>query len=275
MKKLILLICLILLITIIGGCMLLLGGTNERELGRFISTYTDGEKEYFEYDLIFEEGLIQKTSDDYVLLPNTSTNDEAVKEDNTATKIVLESYITALSSGATCADGYEYLYDVLDVVFDISDEDSFSESLLLENQGVIYGAVNFYSRPSGRSGNLLTNENVVKGIYINIIDGNVEVIREFDHTAILAFNRTHLIAYKDKKVYSVDLSSAEETFLFKDKWWDRGPSYYNNFNVSFTDEDFLVYVNNDNGVTNKETLMACQLDGSNFTVLIDYRNIEY
>lgn len=210
-----------------------------------------------------------------MLLSNTSTNDEAVKEDNTATKIVLESYITALSSGATCADGYEYLYDVLDVAFDISDEDSFSESLLLENQGVIYGAVNFYSRPSGRSGNLLTNENVVKGIYINIIDGEVEVIREFDHTAILAFNQTHLIAYKDKKVYSVDLSSAEETFLFKDKWWDRGPSYYNNFNVSFTDEDFLVYVNNDNGVTNKETLMVCKLDGSNFTVLIDNRNIEY
>ncbi len=275
MKKLISLICLILLVTILGGCMLLLGGTNERELGRFISTYTDGEKEYFEYDLIFEEGLIQKTSDGYVLLPNTSTNDEAVKEDNTATKIVLESYITALSSGATCADGYEYLYDVLDVVFDISDEDSFSESLLLENQGVIYGAVNFYSRPSGRSGNLLTNENIIKGIYINIIDGEVEVIREFDHTAILAFNQTHLITYIDKKVYSVDLSSAEETFLFKDKWWDRGPSYYNNFNVSFTDEDFLVYVNNDNGVTNKETLMVCKLDGSNFTVLIDNRNIEY
>jgi len=275
MKKLLSLISIILFLTALSGCMLFLGGTNERELGRFTPVYSDGENEYFEYNLAFEDGLIQKTSDCYVLLTDTSTNDEAVKTINTAAKLVLESYITALSGGATCADGYDYLYDILDSDFNISADDNYSEALLLENQGAIYGAINFYSRPSGRSGSLLTNENIVKGLYINITDGEVNVIKEFDGTAILAFNQNHVIVYSDKDIYSVDLNSGEEVFLLKDKWWDRGPTYYNDFKVSFTDESFIIYAQADNGTDSKETLVAGDLDGNDFTVLIDNRTIEY
>ena len=84
-----------------------------------------------------------------------------------------------------------------------------------------------------------------------------------------------MIVYRDKDIYSVDLNRGEEVFLLKDKWWDRGPTYYNDFNVSFTDEDFLIYVQADNSTDSKETLMAGNLDGNDFTVLIDNRKIEY
>lgn len=274
MKKLILLTCIILVFTTMGGCMLLLGGANERELGTFIPIYSDGVNNYFEYELTFEKGLIKKTTEGYAV-SELSTNDEAISVKNTGVKVVLEAYVTALFGGADCADGYDYLYNALDSAFDISAEDNYSNVLLLENQGEIYGAINFYSRSSGVSGNLLTHENIVKSLFVNYADGGFTVEKEFDKTAILAFNKNNCITYDNKRIYSVDLSSGEETFLFKDKSWDRGPSYYNNFSVSFTDEDFVVYYSVEGDALRNETLMAGNLDGTCITTLIDNKEIEY
>lgn len=275
MKKYITLFCLLLIITTLSSCTLLIGGTNERELGKFVPVYTDSTNDYFEYSLKFDKGLVVKSYDDSYSLSELSTEDEALSVKSAETQVVLEAYISVLNGGAICAEGYEYVYDALDVRFDISDDDVFSEVLVLEDSGKIYGALNFYSRPSGRSGSLLTNENIVNCVYVSITDDAVVAMEKLENTAILAFNQTHIIIYRDKKVYSVDINGGEETFLFKDKWWDRGPSYYNDFRVSFTDESFLIYAKDDNGYVQKETLMAGGLDGTDFTTLIDNREIEY
>lgn len=274
MKKYITLFCLLLIITTLSGCSILLGGTNERELGSFVPVYSDGNFDYIEYNLNFEDGLINKSSSGYALY-EASTADEGIEVIDTSATQVLSAYISALSGGAVCAEGYDYLYDALDTAFDISDEDSYCEILILENQGEIYGALNFYSRPSGRSGSLLTFENIIKSVFVRFTGSQVDVIKELENTAVLAFNNTHLITYNSKKIYSVNLENGEELFLTKDKWWDKGPSYYNDFKVSFTHESFLIYALADNGYVQKETLMAGGLDGTDFTILIDNQKIEY
>lgn len=275
MKKLTSLVCIVILFATLSGCALLLGGANKRELGEFIPLYTDGVSDYFEYDLTFEEGLIKKTAEGFTL-SELSTNDEAISIKETPTKVIFKSYITALGGYGDCADGYEYLYEALDSAFDIYGDDVFSEALILENQGQFYGAVNFYSRPSGRSGSLLTNENIVKGTYFTVTDGKVNVIKELEKTAVLAFNQTHLITYKNKKINSLNLDSGEETFLLKDKAWDKGPSFYNNFRVSFTDESFLIYTEvDDNFEAGKETVIVANFDGTCLATLVDNKEIEY
>lgn len=275
MKKLILLTCIVLLFATLGGCMLLLGGANERELGEFIPLYTDGVNDYLGYDLIFEEGLIKKTSEGFTL-SELSTDDEAIDIKDTPSRVVLDFCITALGGYGNCCEGYEYLYEALDDAFNIYGDDVFSEALILDNQGEMYGAVNFYSRPSGRSGSILTNENIVKCTYFTVVDGKVNIIKELNKTAILAFNQTHLITYKNKKINSLNLSSGEETFLLKDNAWDKGPSFYNNFSVSFTDESFILYTEvDDNYEAGKETVIVGNLDGTCITTLIDNKEIEY
>lgn len=278
MKKLIPLICILLLITSLSGCMFLLGGVNERTLGEFAPVYTDGESDYFQYiqySSVFDYGLVTKNREGY-LLTELSTNDEALKLKDKNPRLVYRSCVTALSDGwDVCVEGFEYIQDALDEMFDAFDKEVFSETVILENQGVIYGAVNFYSRPSGSSGSLLTNENIIKGSFVNITEGKVKVIKELEDTAILAFNRSHLITYKDKNIYSVNLSDGENTFLFKDKWWDKGPTYYNDFDVSFTDESFAVYAQLHNGMEVKETLVTGNIDGACLTFLIDNKKVEF
>lgn len=275
MKKLILLTCIVLVLATFGGCVLLLGGANERELGEFVPLYTDGVSDYFEYELTFDNGLIKKTSESFTL-SELSTDDEAIYIKDTPSRVVLDFCITALGGYGDCCEGYEYLYEALDDAFNIYGDDVFSEALILENQGKLCGAVNFYSRPSGRSGSMLSNENIVKGTYFSVSDGKVDIIKELNKTAVLAFNQTHLITYNNKKINSLDLSSGEETFLLKDNAWDRGPSFYNDFSISFTDESFILYTEvDDNFGAGKETVVVGNLDGTCITTLIDNKEIEY
>lgn len=276
MKKLISIICLILVLVSLSGCTFILGSMNRREIGEFTYLQTDGEKEYFYYDglHLLEDGYVLIDEGDYTLQEGVLPKSE-IQPLKSESEVVLTSYKSALYGSFTCAKEYDFLGQQLEDVFGGADDDKYYEALFLKKNEEIFGAVNVYSRPSGRSGNLLTNEQLIKSCFINVKEDSISIVHEYEDTAILAFNDTHAVTYKDKKIYSKDLQNNTEVFICKDEWWDRGPTYYNSFSVSFTDEHFLIYADKGESISDTVSILAGRIDGTEFHVLIDDKLIVF
>lgn len=274
MKKLFALVCVLLMLSLISGCTFILGGNNRRELGEFVLSFTDGESDYIEFPLTFDDCVVKKSAEGYSLIKD-ATLDEAVLTEKTSAKLVLQAYTTALNGGAFIQNGYDYLYEALDSSFDIVDDSTYCEVVMLEKDEEIYGALNFYNRVSGRSGSLLSNEDLTKSVFVNYRDGEIVTVKELDETAILAFDKSELIIYRDKSVIAFDIQSEEEAFLLKDLWWDNGPTFYNRFKVKFNDETFIIYGNDDDGKNNTESLFAGSFGSKEIVTLMDKEKVEY
>ena len=270
MKKLVPIICAVLVLVSLSGCSSILGGMNRREIGEYTYLQSDGEKQYFYYDgqVLLEDGYVVIDGSEYSLSEGVLPA-SVITPLETESEVVLTSYKSALYGSFTCPKEYDPLGCQLEDIFGGADDDKYYEALLLKKDENIFGAVNVYSRVSGRSGNLLTNEQLVKSCFVTVNDDELTVAYEFEDTAILAFNDTHALTYKDKKIYSKDLQNGTEVFICKDEWWDRGPTFYNEFFVTFTDDYFLIYADKGRSVSNSVSLMAGKIDGSEFNVLVD------
>lgn len=270
MKKIISIICLILVLVSLSGCVSMLGGVNRREIGEFTYLQSDGEKQYFYYDgqVLLEDGYVVIDGSEYSISEGVLPA-SVITPLETESEVVLTSYKSALYGSFTCAEEYDFLGQQLEDAFGDADDDKYYEALFLKKDEEIFGAVNVYSSPSGRSGNLLTNEQLIKSCLVNFKEDSIFIAHEYEDTAILAFNDTHAVTYKDKKIYSKDLQNDTEVFICKDEWWDRGPTYYNSFSVSFTDEHFLIYADKGKSVSDMVSILAGRIDGTEFHVLID------
>ena len=270
MKKLVPIICAVLVLVSLSGCASVLGGVNCREIGEYTYLQTDGDKLYFYYDgqVLLEDGYVVIDGSEYSLSEGVLP-ESVITPSGTESEVVLTSYKSALYGGFTCAIEYDMYGQHLEEFFGGVDDDTYYEAMLLKKNEEIFGAVNVYSRPSARSGNLLTNEQLVKSCFVTVNDDELTVAYEFEDTAILAFNDTHALTYKDKKIYSKDLQNGTEVFICKDEWWDRGPTFYNEFFVTFTDDYFLIYADKGRSMSNSVSLMVGKIDGSEFNVLVD------
>lgn len=272
MKKSVSFLCILALMFSLCGCVSLLGGVNRREIGEYTYLFTDGDKQYLKYYGMYEDGYAVIADDSFTLYEGVLP-DTVISPQTTEAEIVLTAYISALSDGSQCAVGYGYLSEQLENIFGTLEDEKYYEALLLKKGEEIYGAVNCYSRPSGGSGNLLTNENLEKSCLVSCQDGVLAVDKEYEGTAIMAFNQTHFIAYKNQSLYSVNIESDEEVKICDDFWWDKGPTYYNDFSVRFTDDYFIIYATNSKTFSDKATLIAGKMDGSFTETLIDNEKV--
>lgn len=263
MKRCISLLCVLALLISACGCLGLFGGKNQRELGNFAQLLTADGKDYLEYRISFNSGYVEIGENSYKLTENINFTEK--KSD---TKVIFSAYATLRGDGIDCEEGYEYLSEQICEL--LGDTEVYFEAKIFKNGDEIYGALNQYNRSSGRSGNLLCNEDLKKSYLLRVQDERLEILEESDDTAIMAFNQTSYIAYKDKLFYSVNIENGRKTEICKDIWWDNGPTFYSNVNIYYTDDIFMLCGDRKG---KHMSLIVGKIDGSYTQTLID--NEEY
>ena len=109
-----------------------------------------------------------------------------------------------------------------------------------------------------------------KSYLLEVEDKNIILIEPLEKAAVLAVNQSHYLAYVNKKFYSVDKESGAKIEICKDIWWDDGPTFYDNVDVSFVDDVFVIYANRSGlGTPTYETLIVGNINGENIQILID------
>lgn len=265
-------VALLLVALLMQGCTGIFGGNNQRELGQYTSFFYDGEKEYICYELAFEDGYVQVTEDSFELC-DTYLDDATLSENKSNVEVLLSGQANATFGYEIVAkEGYEYLTEQL--VEKVKGCEYF-EAIILKNNESIYGAVNCYNRPSGRSGNLLSNEDLFKSYLLEVKNENIKFTKDLGKNAVLALNQSHYIAYADKKFYSVDKETDERIEICEDIWWDEGPTFYSYVEVSFVDDIFLLHGNRGTSFHTYETIIVGYINGERIETLIDDRKLDY
>ena len=231
-------ILLVLIWLLMQGCVrIFFGGSNRREMGQYISFLSDGSKEYIWYDLAFEDGYVQVTEDSFELC-DTDLSEVALSECERKIEVLLSGRANAtFGDTVSVKEGYEYLAEQLTENMEGCE---YFEAIILKNGQNIYGAVNCYSRSSGRSGNLLSNEDFVKAYLLEVENETIKITKDIGKCAVLALNQSHYIAYAGKKIYSMDKETNQKIEICRDIWWDNGPTFYSHVEVSFVDDVFML-----------------------------------
>ena len=182
--------CVVLLIVslLMQGCTGIFGGLNQRELGQYTSFFSDGDKEFLWYNLTFEDGYVQVTEDSFELC-DKDLDDAALSKSKSKIEVLLSGQVNAIFGNDIVAkEGYEYLTDQL---IESVEGCEYFEVIILKNNESIYGAVNCYDRSSGRSGNLLSNEDFAKSYLLEVENEKIKVTKDLGKYAVLALNKSH------------------------------------------------------------------------------------
>ena len=262
-------IALLLISLLMQGCTGILGGNNRRNFGQYVSFFSDGDKEYIWYDLSFEEGYVQVNEDSFELC-DTGLDDVALVENKSKVEVLLSGDVTAFGNGIVAKEGYEYLTEQL--IENIEGYEYF-EAIILKNNESIYGAVNCYNRSSGRSGNLLANEDFVKSYLLEVENEKMRFTKDLGKYAVLALNQSHYIAYADMKFYSVDKETDQKIEICQDIWWDKGPTFYSYIVVSFVDDIFLLQGSRGTSTHTYATIIIGSINGERIETLIDDKRV--
>ena len=244
---------------------------HRRELGEYTSLVTDGKSQYLEYNISLENGYIEFSGNSFKIA-DEDPQSSSLSEVDTSAKVavsdrVLETFIYTIET----QDNYSYLSDQIPEVF--SNPKNF-EVVVLEKDNKLYGAINCYKRPSGRSGNLLSNEDLDKAYLFDVENEKIKITKTLDKTAVLAFNETHYVAYSDKQFYSADKNSNKKIKICDDIWWDKGPTFYSYVNVYFVDDVFMICGNRETLIDNGITLIVGDISGESIETLIDDEKVE-
>lgn len=262
---------LVLICLLMQGCVgNVLGGCNQREMGQYTSFLTDGSKEYVWYNLAFEDGYVQVTDDSFELC-DADLSDIVLSESESKIEVLLSGQANAaFGNDIDAKEGYEYLKAQL--VENIEGCEDF-EVIILRNDQCIYGAVNCYSRSSGRSGNLLSNEDFVKSYLLEVENEKIKITKDIGKYAVLALNQSHYIAYTDKIFYSIDKETNQKIEICRDIWWDNGPTFYSAVDVSFVDDIFMFCGFRGTTSNTYGTVIVGTINGEHIETLIDDKKL--
>ena len=245
---------------------------NQRELGEIISRFTDGDKKYLKCTVFLEDEYIEITDNDFKLVNDVLEEDLLNEIDDNNETLLSGSYLEYFGKCFECKEEYEYLSEK---IFKIVGDCKNFECIILKNGDELYGAVNCYKRSSGRSGNLLSHEDLEKSYLIKVENQEIIIEKELEKTAVLAVNQTHYIEYKDKKIYSTSKENDNSIKVCDDIWWDKGPTFYNCFEVYFVDDIFIIYGNKATFFSEHITLIVGDISGSNIETLINDEETKY
>lgn len=266
MKKVFCLILILALTFSLQGCTGIFGGNNQRELGQVVSILSDGENKYLEYEISLDSGHIQLDGGSFKLSEKIFSDGTLSNVDNNNDVVVSGGRLDTSKAVIRFAEGYEYLSEQISEVFSACEN---FEIIVLKSQDKIFGAINCYKRASGRSGNLLSNEDFKKSYLFDVADQKINVTKELDGTAVLALNESYYIAYEDKTFYSVSKYEDKKTEICKDIWWDKGPTFYSYVYVYFVDDIFMICGNRGTTSDDYITLIVGDMGAEQVEILID------
>lgn len=272
MKRILICISILLLSITLCSCLSIFGGKNQREMGDTVSFLTDGNKEYLEYSIFLKAGYVEIGEDGFRLVNEDLEECLLNRVDNNTETVLSGKYLETFGENLECKEGYEYLSEQL---FENIGECKNFEYVILKNGKELYGAVNCYKNPSGRSGNLLANEDLEKSYILVVENGKIVFQKELKKTAVLAVNQSHYIAYKDKKFYSVSKENNNTIEICNDLWWDKGPTFYSYVNVYFADDIFMICANKSTLNNDYLTLIVGDISGNYIETLINNEKSEY
>ena len=268
MKRLSCLILTFVMFFSMQGCVNIFGGNNQRQLGRWYHLFSDGDKTYFlSRDYFYLDGYIEITADSFKLRDG-EFDDTAFPGYNCGIEVLLSGVANEdFGDSIIAKDGYEYL---IEQIYEAVGRYKTFEVIVLKKDDEIYGAVNCYKRPSGRSGNLLSNEDLGRSYLLEIKDDEITFTKDLGKTAVLALNDTHYIAYKEKNFFSVSKDSGEQTPICKDIWWSEDSLYCGSVQVLFVGDVFVMYCDrNTPDYENYTTLIVGDISGERIKVLLD------
>lgn len=275
MKKVFCIFITIILILSLQGCTVILGGTHQRELGTITTILSDGENQYLKYSIDLEHGYVKNDATTFALC-NPEFNDTALYEIDNETEVLvsgcyMETYKDDLDDNLDIQEGYEYLLEQI--------QESFAdcknlEIVILKKGHKIFGTILCYNRTSGRSGLLLSYEDLDKSYLFEVENQKIHITNELPKTAVLALNESHYVAYSDKTFYSARKEADENAEKYKveickDIWWDIGPTFYSNVTVYFADDVFMICGNRSTKDSDNATLIVGTINGQYVETLID------
>lgn len=273
MKKIICVFLVVLLCFSLLGCTGIFGGNNTRNLGEYLYTATDGEKEFFKHEYEWRNGYIEIGENSFKL-GNEKIDESSLKWLTNGTRIIFTGEANnSFGNSFRSEKGYEYLEAKL---FEKLDGCECFEVKIFEKNGSIYGAVNCYKRASGRSGNLLSNEDLKNSYLLEVENEEIKLTKDLGKTAVLAVNQSHYIAYSDKTVYSVDKETDQKIKICDDIWWEGIIGDFGYMDVKFSDEFFVIIANRSTTqLEDFDTLIVGSINGERVETLIDDQKRKY
>ena len=273
MKKIVCVFFVILLSFSLQGCTGIFGGNNTRNMGEYISTTTDGEKEYFKYEPEWKNGYIEISKESFKLCGEKLDETNLIKTDNDTRVIFRGDANDSFGDSFYSEKEYKYLEAKL---FEKLDGCEYFEVIIFKNGDNIYGAVNCYKRASGRSGNLLSNEDLKNSYLLEVENEDIKLTKNLGKTAVLALNQSHYIAYSDKTVYSVDKETDQKIKICDDIWWEGIIGDSGHMEVMFSDEFFVIIANRwTTQLEDFDTLIVGSINGERVETLIDDQKRKY
>lgn len=270
MKKLFL-IWILTLALLLQGCTGLLGGIHQREMGEYTSFISDGKNKYLNYCVDLEHGYVEFDDSSFKISNEKFESTSFSNVDSPINVVISKRVIENFNQEIVRQDEYSYLSDQILEFF--GDFKNF-EVIVLEKESQMFGAINCYNRSSGRSGNLLSNEDLDKSYLFNVENEKIKITKTLEKTAVLAFNETHFIAYSDKLFYAMDKNSDKKIEICNDIWWDKGPSFYSYVDVYFVDDIFMICGARKTTNSNFITLIVGDISGERVQTLINDRKVE-
>lgn len=265
MKKIFSFVLAISFIFSLSGCTRIFGG-NQRVIGERAYVITDGENDYWEVNTHLDTKYLKKSGNSFAL--NTDDLSAVYLDAKSDTEVVYSGISTELRGpGIPSNDEYSFLKDVL---YQVTEGFKYFDFVVLKSNDELYGAVNCYSRVSGRSGNLLSVEDLTKSVLFDVEKELAINVKTLEGVAVLALNQTHYIGCENEIIYSFEKVSGNKKELFKDVWRN---SNADRARVYFFDDFFVIYAKRyDSGIFLDrlfETVMVGSMDGSYFETLID------
>jgi len=262
MKKIVSFCLVIIMFCLLQGCSFF-GGLNQRGLDPYQEFLIYDGKQYLNYGSAYveltDDGFKSCPNDFYIKSPEKMSGETVVLLEGA----YFGNYFDPLGFRVEVEE-YKYLYDQ---IYDQVDSEYF-EFILLKRDNDIYGTVNCYNRSSGRSGNLLSVEDLDKSYLISVNDGNLVIDKELDGVSVLAVNKTHYLAYENEAFYSVNKETGEEKKICDDIWYEGVfPPYYSFARVVFIDDIFMLYADSDKRNGGK-TVIVGNINGE-FEILLD------
>lgn len=271
MKKAFSLIFIIIFSLSLQGCTGIFGGIHRRELGEYTSFVSDGKNKYLECSIFTDDGYVEIEEGSFKIRKVNPDETSLYEVERSADIVLYDRVLETFVYDLEVENEYSYLSDK---IFDAFDKPKNFEIIVLEKDGKLYGAINCYKRPSGRSGNLLSNEDLDKAYLFNVENEEIKITKTLEEAAVLALNESHYIAYSDKQFYSADKNSEEKVKICDDIWWDKGPTFYSYVDVHFVDDVFMIYGNRAKIGSRFDTLIVGDISGKHIETLIKDKKVE-
>lgn len=251
------------LLLVQSGCSGLLGGHQDRRIAQQTEVLTDGTQSFYPYALWIWNGYFRADQSGFALADNPYP-DETLTVQESAGRVVLYAQATGVERWELDPEEVSLEEDLRQLVAG----ETYYEFVVYEVDGEYYGIFNAYDRCAGASGMILAAEDLKYSRLLTMENGTPVFGEPMEDTVLLACDRTHCIAYRDKMYVSIEKETGAQREILADPWWDHGPQYHCFANFYQAGDVFFMAGRQDDNDQYEYSLYACRMDGTGLQLIL-------